>query len=203
MSWGIRDEEFERIGMLLKSERNETDEGSVGTVLFYGFGDDGSGRADSVLSGRLSWEYASARLKSRVWQSPYINFDKPDAFRLRPGAPPRPRGFYLGDVRIEGKPPGVTVSQSRRHFYSVTGLGPEGFQILCITHTNLPDLMSERKIPFMALADYDVAPYGFNDFIDVPQIFCSNGILGLGIGNADHEYQGFAIPVVVNLRGSI
>jgi hypothetical protein len=56
--------------------------------------------------------------------------------------------------------------------------------------------MTERKIPFMALADYDVAPYGFNDFFDAPQVFCSNHVLGLGIGNVDRNYPLFGIPTL-------
>jgi hypothetical protein len=51
-----------------------------------------------------------------------------------------------------------------------------------------------RKIPLMVLADYDVAPYGFNDFFDALQIFCSLEVLGLGIGNVDRNYPLFGIP---------
>ena len=57
-------------------------------------------------------------------------------------------------------------------------------------------MMSERKTPFMILADYDVAPYGYNDFFDTLQIFSSNRILGLGIGNVEQNYPGFGIPTV-------
>jgi hypothetical protein len=57
-------------------------------------------------------------------------------------------------------------------------------------------MMSDRKRPFMALADYDVAPHGFGDFFDVPQLFSSNRVLGLGIGNVDRSYRGFGIPTV-------
>ncbi len=56
--------------------------------------------------------------------------------------------------------------------------------------------MNERKIPLMALADYDVAPYGYNDFFDAAQMFCSEGILGLGIGNVDQNYPLFGIPTI-------
>jgi len=56
--------------------------------------------------------------------------------------------------------------------------------------------MSTRKIPFVALADDDVAPDGFNDFYDAPQLFCSNDILGLGIGNVDRNYSLFGIPTL-------
>ncbi len=49
----------------------------------------------------------------------------------------------------------------------------------------------------MILADYDIAPYGYYDFFDTLQIFSSNRILGLGIGNADQNYTGFGIPTMI------
>ena len=90
-----------------------------------------------------------------------------------------------------------TVSQVRKSFHKETGLGPEGVQLLTITHKYLQDLMNEKKIPLMALADYDVAPYGFNDFFDAAQMFCSEDILGLGIGNVDQNYPLFGIPTLI------
>lgn len=57
-------------------------------------------------------------------------------------------------------------------------------------------MMRKNKIPFMALADYDIAPYGFNDFFDAAQIFFSSGVLGLGIGNVDRNYPLFGIPTL-------
>ncbi len=57
--------------------------------------------------------------------------------------------------------------------------------MLTITHPHIPDLMNKRLIPFMALADYEVAPYGFNDFLYALQMFSSNETLGLGIGHVD------------------
>jgi hypothetical protein len=115
---------------------------------------------------------------------------------LRPGAPARPKGFYFAKIQPGKRFQNMTVSQLRKNLKSAAGCGPEGFQFLFITHPYFADLMSERKIPFMALADYDVAPYGFNDFFDAPQIFCSNKILGLGIGNLDRNYPLFGIPTL-------
>ena len=60
----------------------------------------------------------------------------------------------------------------------------------------MTELMNRRKIAFMAFADYDVAPYGFNDFFDAVQMFCSNNTLGLGIGNIDQNYPLFGIPTL-------
>lgn len=56
--------------------------------------------------------------------------------------------------------------------------------------------MDARKIAFMAFADYDVAPYGFHDFFDALQMFCSNNTLGLGIGNIYRNYPLFGIPAL-------
>jgi hypothetical protein len=196
MRWGIDEKEFKGIDFPPPSTDSDLEQRFAGIALFYGFGDDGADHADAVLSGKAAWDYACRRLKNRAWQSPHINFDKPDSFRLRPGAPPRPKGFYFGKIQTGERFQRMTASQVRGHFNSVTACGPEGLQLLCITHTHMPDMMSERKMPFMILADYDVAPYGFNDFFDTLQIFSSNRILGLGIGNVEQMYPGFGIPTV-------
>lgn len=196
MKWNIEKEEFHSIGTPPLLTDTDMNKGFIGVTLFYGFGNDGAGCADTVLSGKLAWDYACEYRRHGVWQSPYINFDKPDSFRIRPGAPPRPRGFYFAKIQLGERFKRMAVSQIRRYFNSITGCGPEGFQFLCITHMNFPEMMSERKIPFMVLADYDVAPHGFNDFFDAPQLFSSNRILGLGIGNVDKDYPGFGIPTI-------
>ncbi len=196
MRWNIGEEDFRRIDSPPPLTDSDRDQGFTGISLFYGFGDDGEGHADAVASGKLAWAYARKYRKLGVWQSPYINFDAPDSFRLRPGAPHRRKGFYFAKIQLGGRFRGTTVSRLRKSFDSATGMGPEGFQFLCITHTHIPDMMSERKMPFMVLADYDVAPYGFSDFFDVPQLFSSNRILGLGIGNIDQSYSGFGIPTI-------
>ena len=196
MSWGISKEEFDYIEMPpTLTDKDQYDE-VIGVAIFYGFGDDGSGSSDSVLSGKLAWEYASKRWWSETWQCEYIDFDKEDQIRLRPGAPPRPKGFYYAKLLPGEKYGSFTVSQVRRMLDRDTGWGPEGIQFLSITHTHFQGMMSNRKIPFMALADYDVAPYGFNDFFDSIQMFCSNNILGLGIGNVDFNYPLFVTPLL-------
>ncbi len=197
MSWDIKDEEFAHIGDPPCLTREDVDSGFAGIALFFGFGDDGTGHADCMLSGRNAWEYARRRLKRTTWQSPHIDFERPETIRLRPGAPRRRRGFYFAKINLGRRSTSFSVSEMRGRFDSVTGLAHEGLQLLCITQTHLPDLMSNRKIPFMALADYDIAPHGFNDFFDIPQLFSSNGILGLGIGNVDYNYPGFGIPTMI------
>jgi len=197
MRWGIKEEEFERLSPPPPLTADDRAAGFSGSVLFYGFGDDGEGNADTVLSGKLAWDYASqSRKRGTVWKSPLVDFEKPDAFRLRPSARSRPKGFYFARVHTEFMRMS-SVAQALKYFSVVTGWGPEGFQFLCVTHTHFTGLMDRREVPFMALADYEVAPYGFNDFFDAPQLFSSNGILGLGIGNVDRHYDGFAVPALI------
>ena len=37
---------------------------------------------------------------------------------------------------------------------------------------------------------------GFNDFYDIPQLFCSTGVLGMGMGHVDRNYPLFGIPTI-------
>jgi len=196
MGWNITQEEFDKLVMIPSLTDGEVNQGFIGSALFYGFGDDGSGHSNAVLSGKLAWDYGLKHRNGKTWQCEYVDFDKPEDIRLRPGAPTRPRGFYYASLQPGNNLVNLTVSQLRKRLGTVTGWGPEGFQFLTITHPHFADLMTERKIPFMALADYDVAPHGFNDFYDAPQIFCSNNILGLGIGNVDRNYPLFGIPTL-------
>jgi len=196
MGWGIKHSELEKPDASSPPPLTDNDRmcGFIGTVLFYGFGDDGRGNSDAVFSGKLAWEYAIQRRST--WRCEYVDFNRPQDIRLRPGAPVRPKGFYYAMIRADEKSKSMTVSQVRKNLTTDTGWGPEGFQFLAITHPHFADLMNARKIPFMALADYDVAPYGFNDFFDAPQLFCSNSKLGLGIGNVDRNYPLFGIPTL-------
>ena len=198
MSWGIMHSEFERIEASSPPAPTKDDRvrGFNDRALFYGFGDDGQGNSDAVQSGKIAWEYAGKKRKSGIWQCEYINFSKPEDIRLRPGAPPRPKGFYYARINFGQRNLNLTVAQVRKKLEIDTGWGPEGFQFLAITHPHFANLMNQRKIPFMALADYDVAPYGYNDFFDAPQLFCTNKILGLGIGNVDRNYPLFGIPTL-------
>jgi hypothetical protein len=201
MSWGIPQDAFDMIEASPELTDDDRRDGFIGTILSYGFGDDGFGNADTVLAGKLAWEYACRRRGVKTWQCQYVDFNKTKDIRLRPGAPVRPKGFYYAKFQPGGKYQKMNVSQLRKRLLRKrlkgdTGCGPEGFQFLTITHPHFPKMMNERKIPFMSLADYDVAPYGFNDFFDAPQIFCSIGVLGLGIGNVDRNYPLFGIPTL-------
>jgi hypothetical protein len=201
MGWGIDNNESEKLAASLPPHLTDDDRinGFIGAVLFYGFGEDGRGNADAVLSGKNAWEYALKRRKT--WQCEYVNFNKPKDIRLRLEAPARPHGFYLANITSGERFLKSTVAQVRKKMAIDTGWGPEGFQFLSITHPHFADLMNERKLPFMALADYDVAPYGYNDFFDAPKLFCSNSKLGLGIGNVDRNYPLFGVPTLRFARG--
>ena len=196
MEWGIDNKEFEAVSASSSPllTNNDRLNGFFGSALFYGFGDDGQGNADAVLSGKRAWDYALQRRKT--WQCEYVNFNRSKDIRLRPKAPVRPQGFYPAKITSGKRFLKLTVTQVRKKMLIDTGWGPEGFQFLSITHPHFADLMNERKFPFVALADYDVAPHGYNDFYDAPQLFCSNSKLGLGIGNVDRNYPLFGIPTL-------
>lgn len=197
MRWRIPEREFESIPDAPYLTEEDIRDGFAGVILSYGFGDDGNGNADAVLSGRLAWDYAvKKRGRARIWQCEYIDFSKADHFRFQPDAPPRPKGFYFAKLRFGEYFPSITVKQFRKRMTRDTGCGPEGIQLLAITHRHLADLMNAHKLIFMAFADYDVAPYGFNDFFDALQMFCSVDKLALGIGNVDHNYPLFGIPTL-------
>ena len=196
MCWEIEPKDFGKIEPPPSLTNSDRKHGFQGVALFYGFGDDGKGNADSILSGRRAWEYAGRLRKEKMWRCQYVDFDRTDDIRLRPGAPPRLRGFYYALLQLGAKYKTTTVNQVRKSFKTDTGWGPEGFQFLAITHMHVQELMNQKKINFMALADYDVAPHGFNDFYDAPQLFCSLDTLGLGIGNIDQNYPLFGIPTL-------
>jgi hypothetical protein len=196
MKWGIGESEFAAVGPPPTLSPEDRKDGFVGGILSYGFGQDGQGNADAVLSGQMAWAFARRRRRNRTWQCQYLDFDRADCFRLRPAAPRRPRGFYFTKFRPGDRFLHWTVARFLKHLSGDTGCGPEGIQLLAVTHPHAADLMNERKIAFMAFADYEVAPYGFNDFYDALQMFCSNDVLGLGIGNVDRNYPMFGIPTL-------
>lgn len=196
MSWGIQEDEFDRLGDPLQITEEDKKDGYISIILSYGFGEDGFGNSDSILSGKKAWEYANKSKKKKTWTCENFDFDKPDHIRLRPNAPRRSKGFYYAKLRPGERFINLKVSQLLKRLNGDTGLGPEGIQFLTITHTHFADMMNERRIPFMILADYDIAPYGHNDFFDAMQMFCSNDILGLGIGKVDFNYPSFGIPTL-------
>lgn len=197
MNWKIGQAEFETIGPEPEISQVDRRDGFAGVILSYGFGDDGHGHCDTSLSGRCAWDFAVKRRKPKTWQCEYIEFDHSEHFRLRPSAPLRPKGFYFSKFRHGERFQHLTVSEFRKRIGPQdTGCGPEGFQLLTITHPHYASLMNSSQIMFMTFADYDVAPYGYGDFFDAPQMFCSNNTLGLGIGHVDRNYPLFGIPTL-------
>ena len=196
MKWGIPAAEFKMIEPPPLLTSKDKADGFIGAILSYGFGDDGYRNADSVLSAQKAWAYAPKSLFRKTWQCEYVDFNRTDDIRLRLDAQARPKGFYYIKFKPANHDQPMTVSQFRKNLKTDTGLGPEGIQLLAITHTHFQKLMHNKDIPFMALADFDVAPHGFNDFYDAPQLFCSNETLGLGIGNIDNHYPFFGIPTI-------
>ena len=83
MNWGITRDEFERVEASSPQTLNEDDriQGFIGSALFYGFGNDGYGYSDAVLSGKLVWEYTGAFRNGRTWQCEYVDFNKPQDIR--------------------------------------------------------------------------------------------------------------------------
>ncbi len=194
MKWPIWPEEFNTIPRPpLSSPTADNRKAYTLDTLCYGFGD--STAVDPLASGLEPWRFARKRWFQRTWQCRYIHFDRPDHIRLRPGAPMRPIGFYWARIHIPYGPVQTTVARFRKTLDGdYTGCGPEGIQMLCITHPHLARLMNRGRLPFLAFADYDVAPYGHADYFDAIQMFCSVDTLGMGIGNVDRDYPKFAIP---------
>lgn len=196
MGWSIQKFEFDRLIEPEHLNKKDFDEGFIGSILCYGFGDDGSAHSDSVLSGKLAWDYVIRKWNVKIWQCRYIDFDKPENIRLRPKAPKRPKGFYTRKFKPGNHRIIKTSSQFRKMLKNTTGCGPEGIQLLTITHPHFVRLMNQRKMSFMTFADYDVALLGFYDFYDAVQMFCSMDTLGLGIGNLDKNYPLFGISEI-------
>ena len=197
MRWKIPEKEFETISVPPRLTDTDIRDGFTGVILSYGFGDDGQGNADAALSGKLAWDFAVKRRRPKTWQCEYIDFDHNEHFRLCPAAPKRPKGFYFSKFRRGERFQKSTVTGFRKRLASEdTGCGPEGFQLLTITHPHFASLMNSRQMIFMIFADYDVAPYCYGDFFDAPQMFCSNDTLGLGIGHVDRVYPLFGIPTL-------
>ncbi len=60
MKWGISELQFQQLPRPPELTPKDLADGFCGVVLSYGFGDDGSGNADAVLSGKLVWNFAKS-----------------------------------------------------------------------------------------------------------------------------------------------
>lgn len=182
MKWGISKKEFTQIPDSPGLSTDEARQGYWGWALFYGFGQPGGSGSDTCLSGKRAWEMALKTRRGAIWQCQYADFQRPQDLRLRPGAPPRPRGFYWARFHPGEQFQRTTVAKFRQGLQGETGCGPEGFQLLCVTHPHLAEMMNQGEICFWALADYDLAPHGFNDFCEAPPALLQPGHLGYGGG---------------------
>ena len=81
MAWGISIEEFDSIESPPLLTEEDQNNGFAGVVLFYGFGSDGCGQADSIMSANVCWEYARTYKKKNMWQCEYIDFERTETAR--------------------------------------------------------------------------------------------------------------------------
>jgi hypothetical protein len=110
MAWSIPKDAFDQIDALPELTEDDQRAGFIGVILSYGFGHDGCGNSDTVLSGKLAWEYACKRRRIKTWQCQYVDFNKMEDIRLRPGAPARPKGFYFAKFQPGKKFQSLKVS---------------------------------------------------------------------------------------------
>lgn len=145
--------------------------------LFYGFGDNGQGQADPFLTGHIFATYLTG--KYHLDKSRFVDFypSPPDPLRfdfyrpkikMRDGAAPRPKGFYIKELLPKDYEEGLGATykdQSPNDIRKMSpwGIGPEGFEFLAVEEAYYP-LLSEKKVPVYVLGDYSVSPYGESDF---------------------------------------
>jgi hypothetical protein len=67
----------------------------------------------------MAWKYGHQRRKGKPWQCEYIDFEKSEDIRLRPGAPPRPKGLYYARLQPGKQLVNVTVSRLRQRFGTI------------------------------------------------------------------------------------
>lgn len=196
MGWGISDAAFHAITTPPELTKEDHADEVAAVVLFHGFGDDGTGNADAVASGRLAWEATRRNRKGRIWTCEHLDFKEPGCLRLWPGARPRPKGFYWGKVHTGSRYQTFSAAEFRARHQEESALSLEGLEMVAVTHSHMAPSIGSPGFPAMSLADYEVAPYGFGDYFDVPHLFFTNGLLALGLGHVDRNYPAFGIPTV-------
>ncbi|MEK7286822.1 MAG: hypothetical protein AAB035_05950 [Nitrospirota bacterium] len=173
--------------------------------LFYGFGDDGAGNADSFLTGHLFVTYLVQKHPSEKWR--FIDFypAPPDPMRfdfyrpkikMREGAAVRPKGFYLKQILEKDYAEGIGATHQASspgdvRKLSPWGWGSEGFQFLALEDAYVK-LIMDKKVSAFVLGDYAVSPYGTNDFSSTMVIGHSRGKLELGMTNMRDNIPKFA-----------
>lgn len=165
--------------------------------LFYGFGDNGQGQADPFLTGHIFATYLTG--KHHLEKSRYVDFypTPPDPSRfdfyrpkikMRDGAAPRPKGFYIKELLPKDYEEGIgstykEQSPNEVRKQSPWGFGPEGFEFLAVEEVYLP-LLAEKKVPVYVLGDYSVSPYGEGDFSSTMFIGAARDKVEIGCTNS-------------------
>lgn len=187
-NFGISLPEFDAIPDPSELTYQDILDGFVGVGLFYGFGGEGD-HSDMVLSGKIAWEYAASQCETWKWDS--VNFDDPRYLNPRDGVHPRPKGFYWKKIQLGHVYQSKSVREVRNDLPTIDwGMGPEGIQLLAITHPHYVEQMNGRDVPFIDLPDYVVAPGVDGDFYHyyTPHLSFArgDGRLRLGAGSVDN-----------------
>jgi len=175
------------------------------SCLFFGFGDDGKGNADPILTGHIFVTYLSEKYPNE--KSRFVDFYPPppdparfDFYRpkmkMRDGAADRPQGFYVKALLPGDAEGGIgmthkALSPADIRKLSPWGWGPEGFQFLAI-HEGYVQRLTDKKAPAFVLGDYAIAPYGGNEYYSAPILGAVRGRLEIGITNVRDNIPKYA-----------
>lgn len=173
--------------------------------LFYGFGDDGQGNADPMLTGHMFVNYLTGKFPNE--KSRFVDFypSPPDPSRfdfyrpkikMRDGAAPRPKGFYIKELLPKDLEEGIgathkNLSPADVRKMSPWGWGPEGFQFLAI-EPEYVQLLLDRKVPFFVMGDYAISPYGEGDHFSSFFLGSDRGRLDIGLTNSRDNIPKYA-----------
>jgi len=173
--------------------------------IFCGLGDDGQGHSDSLLTGHIFLTHLTKKFPYE--KSRFLDFypAPPDPKRfeffqskikLREGAAPRPKGFYIKELLPKDREEGIGAAHRGRPPAEIRKLspwcfGPEGFQFLALEERYVA-LLRERAVPFFVLADYAIAPYGGDDFYSTVYVGSDRDRLDIGVTNARDNIAKFS-----------
>jgi hypothetical protein len=197
-NFGISEEAFMKIPNAPELTEKDKLDGFVFVALFYGFGDDGKGNANLQESGEKSWEMVKQIYDDAKPDRPQF---KEKRLRLRPGAEPRPQGFYWKKVLFgTGDYQGKSVDDARKMFpKGDTGGSFEGIQLAHNISAYFMAVMNGKDKPYIDLADYDVvSPYGDSDVSESPYLSYMVGYKRLifDYGLANYTQPSFGVLVL-------
>ncbi len=175
------------------------------SLLFYGFGDNGAGQSDPLLTGHIFVTYLTGKYPNE--RSRYVDFYPPppdparfDFYRpkvkMRDGAAARPKGFYIKEVLEKDYAEGIGATYAHLspgdvRKLSPWGWGPEGFQFLAVEEGYV-DLLIGKKVTMFTLGDYAIAPYGESDYYSTVFLGTSRNKLEIGVTNARDNIAKYA-----------